>query len=307
MFCIFQDKDILVQNQTDDEDTVKKAAPVKNGIKSENMSSAWGDAFDYYLRGITARYLQFGGRATRLEFWGYAAAASLLYIPLYFLGDYIDQPLLPYYYALATLIPAAAVATRRLHDINKRATLYLIITAVLCVSCFLALAYAIIPMLLWMLYMAKVFTVETYEEDGLYGAPNEDDEIYGSDSLPIIRTFRLIAIVMSIFWLGFSLVKFDDWSRQSEQKGNIDTILEEVLIQGQEQSLSPQQIDAAQTEMKNILKKLQGKSVSQPQLKDYIQQVIQHNTETSPNAGTDTEVNAGTGAETNTGTDTKAE
>ncbi len=295
---LIKDKDILVQNQTNDENAAtKKAAPVKSGIKSENMSSAWGDAFDYYLRGITARYLQFGGRATRLEFWGYAAAASLLYIPLYFLGDYVEQPLLPYYYALATLIPAAAVATRRLHDINKRAMLYLIITAILFVSCFFALAYAIIPMLIWMLYMAKVFTIETYEDDGLYGEPNEDDEIYGSDSLPIIRTFRLIAIVMSIFWLGFSLVKFDDWSRQSEQKGSIDTILEEVFIQGQEQSLSPQQIDAAQAEMKSILKKLQGKSVSQQQLKDYIQQAIQHSMGTNQNTDAGVGIDAGAKAE----------
>lgn len=271
---LIKDKDILVQKETDNTNSAN-AAPVRNGIKSENMSSAWGDAFDYYLRGITAKYLQFGGRATRLEFWGYAVAASLLYIPLYFLGDYVDQPLLPYYYALATLIPAAAVATRRLHDINKRATLYLVITAALGVGCFLALTYAILPMLVWMFYLAGVFTKETYADDGLYGEPNEDDEIYGSDSLPIIRTFRLIAVVMSIFWLGFSLVKFDDWSRQSEQKGNIELIMEKVETLAEESSLSPQQVDAAKLEMKNILKQLQGKSVSEQQLKDYIKQAVQ--------------------------------
>lgn len=270
---LIKDKDILVQKPADDDK--ETLAPVRKGIKSENMSSAWGDAFDYYLRGITARYLQFGGRATRLEFWGYAVAASLLYIPLYFLGDYVDQPLLPYYYALATLIPAAAVATRRLHDINKKATLYLVITAVLAISCFFALTYAIIPMLIWMFYLAGVFTKETYPDEGLYGEPNEDDEIYGSDNLPIIRTFRLIAVVMSIFWLGFSLVNFDDWSRQSEQKGNIEVILEEVVSQAEARSFSPQQTEAAQSEMRNILKKLQGKSVSEQQLKEYIQQAVE--------------------------------
>lgn len=100
------------------------------------MRAAWGDAFDYYIRGITEKYLMFRGRASRLEFWGFAVAAGIMWIPLYFVGEYAEMPLLPYYFSLATLLPTVAVTARRLHDINKNAALYLIPGAVLAASGF---------------------------------------------------------------------------------------------------------------------------------------------------------------------------
>ncbi len=280
---LIKDKDILVQ-KTPDEAEQPAAVPVR-GIAKEHMSSAWGDAFDYYLRGITARYLQFGGRATRLEFWGYAAVASLLYVPLYFLGDYASVPLLPYYFALATLIPTAAVASRRLHDLNKRAAVYLVVTLLLGAGSFFAPAYVLPPLTIWMFFLAYLFSKPTYEDDGLYGAVNEDDEVYGSDNLPIIRKFRLIAVMMSLIWLGATMIKFDDWSRQAEQKGTIEQILEDVAAQAEENSYSPEQTEAAKREMMNILKTLQGKALTDQQLKDYIAQAVQKGA--GPTATTD--------------------
>lgn len=272
---LIKDKDILAQKAPEETEQPVAVQPVRRGIAKEHMSSAWGDAFDYYLRGITAKYLQFGGRATRLEFWGYAAVASLLYVPLYFIGDYADIPLLPYYFALATLIPTAAVATRRLHDINKRSAVYLIVTILLAGGCFFAPLYIFLPLLVWMFYLVHLFSKPTYADDGLYGEANEDDEVYGSDNLPIIHKFRLIAIMMSLIWLGATMIKFDDWSRQAEQKGTIEQILEEVAARAEEKSYSLQQTEAAKKEMMNILKMLQGKSLTEQQLKDYIAQALQ--------------------------------
>ncbi len=120
---LVKDKDILVEDpeKKDGDNAEKSPAPQKPQrpkIKKENMRAAWGDAFDYYIRGITEKYLLFRGRASRLEFWGYAAAAGIMWIPLYFVGEYAEMPLLPYYFALATLLPTVAVTARRLHDIN---------------------------------------------------------------------------------------------------------------------------------------------------------------------------------------------
>ena len=66
------------------------------------MRTAWGDAFDYYLRGITEKYLNFHGRASRLEFWGFMVASGIVFFPLYGLSIYVDMPMLVYYYYLAT-------------------------------------------------------------------------------------------------------------------------------------------------------------------------------------------------------------
>lgn len=138
---LVKDKDILVEDpeKKDGDNAEKSPAPQKPQrpkIKKENMRAAWGDAFDYYIRGITEKYLLFRGRASRLEFWGYAAAAGIMWIPLYFVGEYAEMPLLPYYFALATLLPTVAVTARRLHDINKNAALYLIPGTVLAASGF---------------------------------------------------------------------------------------------------------------------------------------------------------------------------
>lgn len=115
---LVKDKDILVEDpeKKDRRQRGKIPCPAKAAAaenKKENMRAAWGDAFDYYIRGITEKYLLFRGRASRLEFWGYAAAAGIMWIPLYFVGEYAEMPLLPYYFALATLLPTVAITARR--------------------------------------------------------------------------------------------------------------------------------------------------------------------------------------------------
>lgn len=270
---LIKDKDILVQDESDAENNAA-AAPQPRGIDKAHMREAWGDAFDYYLRGITAKYLQFRGRATRLEFWGFAVVASILYIPLYFLGHYADMLMLPYYYAVATLIPMFAVTARRLHDINKRSGVYLAITAALLAAYFLVPQYAIVPMIVWAVVMIKLLSKPTDQDDGLYGDPNEDDEIYGVDNEPIIGKFRLLTIMMSAIWLIATGVLFDNWSRQAEQKGTIEQILEDVDTLATTEHLSSDEAKLARQAMIGFLKQLNGQAISERKKQELILQAV---------------------------------
>ena len=275
---LIKDKDILVEDPNAPKDE-KKAAPKKPAkpkIKKENMSEAWGDAFDYYLRGLTEKYLMFRGRATRLEFWGFMTAAGLVWFPLYFIGDFADMPLLAYYFTLATLIPTAAVAARRLHDINKNAALYLIPGAIIAGSGFFIGIYAAGALLfIWALMLVRLFSRETNLNEGFYGEPNENDEIYGDDNLPIIRKFRALALTLFAVWLVLSGTKFDDWSRQAQQKALQTMITEQILTAGKEAHLSEEQLKKAQDNMRGVLKQLNGKAVSEKELAEQIGKAVQ--------------------------------
>ncbi len=275
---LVKDKDILAEdpnNPKDNEEKKELQKQVKPRISKEHMSEAWGDAFDYYLRGITEKYLMFRGRASRLEFWGFMMVAGIVWIPLYFLGEYIDMSLLPYYFLLATLLPTVAVTARRLHDVNKNAALYLLPGVIIVASSLLIGIYiAGFFLLIWIMLLVRIFSHETDLSEGFYGAPNENDEIYGEDNLPIIKKFRLIALMIFVVWLTITGTKFDDWSRQAQQKAAIATIMDRVLLKGQDAHLSPEQIKEAEQQMRGILKKMDGKTVSEKDLAEQIDNAV---------------------------------
>ena len=269
---LIKDKDILADGPKEES---KPAKPKRKSIDKKNMSSAWGDAFDYYLRGITEKYLFFRGRATRLEFWGYLTAGGLALIPLYFLGDYIDMPMLVYYYAMATFIPTVAAIVRRFHDINKKAMIYIALGGVILFSAIFIQYWAFIPLLLWVTVLVKLLSLPTEVNDGLFGEANENDEIYGDDNLPIIRKFRFLALFLIMFWTGFSIVQFDDWSRQVQQKSENERILEQVAELGESAGLTPQQIEEAQDLMRKTLRNWNGQSVQEDDITKEIEKAVQ--------------------------------
>lgn len=271
---LVKDKDILVKEENAQSKADKEINAKRSSEYKAHMNEAWGDAFDYYLVGITSKYLQFYGRATRLELWGFLAASLIVCIPLYFLGNYIDMPMLAYYFFLATLIPTFAVMSRRIHDLNKKSMPYLVIGSVLAIVSFFVGIYVGIAALLWWAYLAVLFSKPSNLEDSVFGEPNEEDEIYGLDNARIINKFRLIAIMLFFVGLGIGLIKFNDWSIQTQQKATIENIMESVVAKGEELSLSKEQIDAAQSEMKNTLRKLQGQTVSEEDLKKYIDNAV---------------------------------
>lgn len=269
---LIKDKDILADEPTPQ--AAKK--PVRPRIDKQHMSEAWGDAFDYYIRGITEKYLKFHGRATRLEFWGFFIASGIVLIPLYILSVYIDMPLLPYYYVLATLLPAVAVAVRRLHDINKKATPYLVSGIIFVLSAFFIQWWALIPLALWAIILIRLWSKETDISDGLYGLPDETDEIYGDDNIRIIKKFRLNALILLILWIASAMVQFDDWSRQAQQIATNDNIMEQIEESGKQAGLSAKEIETAKGLMRQTLKSWNGKMIEEDDIDKGITNVIKN-------------------------------
>lgn len=274
---LVKDKDILVGDAAQKDSEEKKELQTKRaGIKRENMRKAWGDAFDYYIRGITEKYLLFRGRATRLEFWGFSLVSGLFLLILFFLGNYAGLSMLPYYFLLATFLPAMAVAARRLHDVNKNAALYLGAGLIPLISFFfIGLWGAALLALVWGIILVRLFSQETYAGEGFYGMPNHNDEIYAEDNLPIIKKFRFLALVLFIVEITFSCIRFADWSVQSQQKATIDDIMMKVIEEGQSAQLSEKQIQEAQKKMMSALKAVNGQTVSPEYITEQINKAVQ--------------------------------
>ena len=69
-----------------------------------------------------SKYADFGGRATRSEYWWF-----FLFILLVSAGASLFSNTLSALFSLATLLPSIAAATRRLHDTNRSGWWQLII------------------------------------------------------------------------------------------------------------------------------------------------------------------------------------
>ncbi|MGY0196847.1 DUF805 domain-containing protein [Leptothrix sp. BB-4] len=65
------------------------------------------------VRTCFVKYADFKGRASRPEFWWWALFNLVASIVMMILGDRLSLA-----FAIATLLPYAAVATRRLHDVD---------------------------------------------------------------------------------------------------------------------------------------------------------------------------------------------
>lgn len=291
---LIKDKDILAEEPKPEILQTKTQAP---RIDKKHMREAWGDAFDYYLRGITERYLKFHGRATRLEFWGFFVVSGIILIPLYLLASYIEMPLLPYYYVAVTFLPAVAVSVRRLHDINKRATIYLVLGILAVLSAVFIQWLALIPLALWGIMMIRLLSKETDISDGLYGPADETDEIYNEDNLKIIKKFRFYALTLLIIWIAGAFIQFGDWSLQATQTATNEKIMESIEEAGQKAGLTAAEIENAKQAMIQNLKKWNGKTVQQKDITDAINKSVadivkkkQPKTKKSPQSDTSTDI-----------------
>src|SRR3569833_1653990 len=70
--------------------------------------------FQESVKTCFAKYVDFSGRASRSEYWWFALFIVLGNVLLSFVGHG-----LPLLFALATLLPSIAAATRRLHDTDR--------------------------------------------------------------------------------------------------------------------------------------------------------------------------------------------
>lgn len=73
---------------------------------------------NYYIK-VLQNYANFDGRARRSEYWFFFLFNFIFSIVFTFIGVMIDFPSLGNIYSLAVLIPAIAVAVRRMHDVGK--------------------------------------------------------------------------------------------------------------------------------------------------------------------------------------------
>ena len=73
---------------------------------------------NWYLH-VWKNYATFDGRATRSEYWYFILFNTIISIALLIIDEIATGGILSIVYLLAILIPSIAVATRRLHDINK--------------------------------------------------------------------------------------------------------------------------------------------------------------------------------------------
>jgi uncharacterized membrane protein YhaH (DUF805 family) len=74
--------------------------------------------FKTSIQTCISKYITFSGRARRSEYWWFVLATILVSVVLTGVDMIIGLPL-SILFSLAVLVPSIAVATRRLHDINK--------------------------------------------------------------------------------------------------------------------------------------------------------------------------------------------
>ena len=267
---LIKDKDILCGDVIKEQPSKVK----KDSIDRKNMKSAWGDAFDYYIRSVTENYLFFRGRATRFEFWGFFVAFGLILLVLYALGCYVDISL-ALYFAIASLIPAVAVMVRRLHDIDKNPLYYLGCIILLPILAFFIGYWTILFLLLWIVLLIYFFSKETVAESTLYGEAKNEEVLYGADTIRIIRKFRLLSLLCFAVLFIVAYIGFDNWSKQAEYKATNDAIMMEIEQNGRQLGLNDEQIKAAQDVMKQTLKAWDGKEVKPADITKAIKNSVQ--------------------------------
>jgi uncharacterized membrane protein YhaH (DUF805 family) len=72
----------------------------------------------WYLQAVR-NYFDFSGRARRKEYWYFSLFYFIFAIVIAFICEALRSMLLYYAYILFSIIPALAVAIRRMHDVNK--------------------------------------------------------------------------------------------------------------------------------------------------------------------------------------------
>lgn len=70
---------------------------------------------EWYLQ-VLKQYAVFNGRARRKEYWMFALFNIIVLMVLGFVASVLGSNLLTNIYLLGTMIPATAVAVRRMHD-----------------------------------------------------------------------------------------------------------------------------------------------------------------------------------------------
>ncbi|MFJ5864057.1 DUF805 domain-containing protein [Streptomyces parvus] len=73
---------------------------------------------NWYLA-VLKNYAGFSGRARRKEYWMFTLINFVISLVLTIIGNAIGVEFISYIYSVAVIIPALAVAVRRLHDTGR--------------------------------------------------------------------------------------------------------------------------------------------------------------------------------------------
>lgn len=128
---------------------------------------------EWYLK-VLKNYAEFNGRARRKEYWMFILFNCIIALPLYILAlvtfkatGFLFMGLYVLYF-LGIMIPAIAVAVRRLHDIGKSGWWYFI---------------AFVPFIggIWLLVL---FCTEGTRGTNSYGPDPKETEIQSYSSFP---------------------------------------------------------------------------------------------------------------------------
>ncbi len=273
---LIKDKDILSSKTKTDVNKKEEEKKVnKDKIDSKYIKQAWGDAFDYYLRGISEKFLSFHNRATPLEFWGFMAVSGILFFPLYYLAYYIENKMIILYFYLATSIPIIAVCVRRFHDINKKAFWYFLFGFASIISYFFIKLYAFIFIGLWLIVVIRLMLKDTYLADGLFGDYFDEAKKYEGCYNKIVRKFFNLAISCFIVLACFTYVNVDLWKQHNMQKMVFEDIFNMVYKEAKQNDFNDEQIKQANSKVRDLLKTLSGQKVSKKQLNEQINLIIE--------------------------------
>lgn len=74
---------------------------------------------NWYLDVLKNKYALFEGRAHREEFWMFVLINFIISLAVGALASAIGLKFISFVYSIALFVPSIALATRRLHDINR--------------------------------------------------------------------------------------------------------------------------------------------------------------------------------------------
>lgn len=75
--------------------------------------------FDWFLNPVKNQYADFEGRTGREAFWMFVLFNFMISVAVSIVGETIGLGFISILYSLAILVPAIAITTRRLHDVDK--------------------------------------------------------------------------------------------------------------------------------------------------------------------------------------------
>ncbi|WP_214473957.1 DUF805 domain-containing protein [Mesorhizobium sp. dw_380] len=133
------------------------APPTQHFGRSAEPAEPTG-LWDYFWRGLTQNYFNFGGRARRKEYWGYCLFWTIALLAVIGIGvfadveignfDSIEMPAVTIglfgVFLLATFLPSLGMIVRRLHDLGLTGWLCLVIL-IPSIGMLIILVFALIP------------------------------------------------------------------------------------------------------------------------------------------------------------------